>query len=65
VWITQADDPDDIILHAGESVLLDKPGLAVVMALKDASIMTAEPVHLPRSTAQLLRKVLTAEGSAR
>jgi hypothetical protein len=37
-WITQADDRRDIILASGQSFTLDKQGLAVVFALKEAVV---------------------------
>jgi hypothetical protein len=60
VWITQADDHRDIILKPGESVLLDRPGLAVIMALRNATITVAEPVRLASAAADLLRSSLAA-----
>ena len=32
LWITQADDPEDIVLKRGQSFTLDRPGLALVSA---------------------------------
>jgi hypothetical protein len=32
LWITQANDTDDIVVRAGESFVLDRPGLAIVSA---------------------------------
>ena len=50
-WITQANDARDIILSEGESFVLDRPGVSVVYALKDAAIIVgiAQPaVRRPR-----------------
>jgi|HubBroStandDraft_6_1064221.scaffolds.fasta_scaffold3724087_1 hypothetical protein len=32
LWITQASDAKDVVLHDGESFVLDRPGLALVSA---------------------------------
>ena len=38
VWITEEKAAEDILLRAGESFRLARPGLAVVEAFRDASI---------------------------
>ncbi len=38
LWITQEGDPRDVALTAGRSFTLDRKGLAVVYALRDAAI---------------------------
>lgn len=43
LWVTQAGDPDDIMLEAGESVVIDRPGLTLVSAPGRASSLTLEP----------------------
>jgi len=32
LWITQSNDTSDIVVHAGQSFVLDRPGLALVSA---------------------------------
>ena len=38
LWITQADDASDTVLHGGESFVLDRPGLALVSAMSPAHV---------------------------
>ena len=38
VWITLTDDERDVILEAGQSFTIDRPGLTLVSAMGDASI---------------------------
>jgi hypothetical protein len=46
VWITQEGDPRDIILSPGQSFVLDRRGVAVVYALKEAAITVGTPGHV-------------------
>jgi DUF2917 family protein len=43
VWVTQSNDPRDIIVTGGNSFVLDRPGVAVVFAFTDALTLVGEP----------------------
>jgi hypothetical protein len=43
VWITQAGDREDIVLHSGESFVLDRKGLAMVTALLGPATVVLQP----------------------
>jgi hypothetical protein len=43
VWITEQGRPEDIILHAGESVTLQSSGTALIMAFGSADIEVVPP----------------------
>jgi hypothetical protein len=49
VWLTQARDQRDVILTRGQSFILDRKGLAVVYALKDAAIVVGPAGHVTRA----------------
>jgi hypothetical protein len=46
VWVTQADDPRDIVLTRGQSFILDRKGLGVAYALSDAVIVVGPAGHI-------------------
>jgi len=50
VWITLQDDRRDIVLAAGESFSVDRPGLTLVQACRDSRLIVAETD--PRTAAQ-------------
>ncbi len=45
VWITQSNDPRDIVIKGGESFVLDRPGLALVCAAARPAVVA---VDIPR-----------------
>ena len=60
VWVTQDSDPEDHLLGTGESFAFDRPGLAIVQALSDASLLVfdldtapgpAAPAHADATSA--------------
>jgi hypothetical protein len=55
VWITQSNDPRDIVLNAGQSFVLDKPGLALVCAAAGPAMVAVEASLrlLPRARPRL------------
>ena len=42
VWITQDGDARDVIVADGQSFTLDRPGLAIVQALRDSDLLMIE-----------------------
>jgi hypothetical protein len=43
VWVTQANDPRDIILTRGQSFILDRQGLALAYALRETAAIVVGP----------------------
>jgi hypothetical protein len=42
LWITQSNDRDDIVIRAGQSFVLDRPGLALVSAPIGSALVVVE-----------------------
>jgi Protein of unknown function (DUF2917) len=55
VWITQSDDTRDVIVNAGESFVLDRPGLALVAAPIGPATITVASGRRHRPTAKSAR----------
>jgi Protein of unknown function (DUF2917) len=51
LWITQANDSDDIVIEDGQSFMLDRPGLALVSAPVGPAdvVITTEPTAVDRA----------------
>ncbi len=47
IWITQSNDARDIVLEAGESFVLDRPGLALVFAMTDSAVILGPGWQMP------------------
>jgi hypothetical protein len=47
VWITQAEDPNDVFLRAGEAFQLNRDGVALLQACSKAplTMLSIEPSH--------------------
>ena len=45
VWITQEADTRDVFLHAGDSFVLDRAGLALILARQDSALAMRPPVR--------------------
>ena len=43
VWITQQGDARDVFVDSGESFTFDRPGLALVQALRPTQLLVFEP----------------------
>jgi len=43
LWITQEHRTADVILEAGQSAVIDSPGLTLVMALRASTLRVTEP----------------------
>ena len=60
VWITQADDPEDVVLKPGQDFVLNRPGLTLVSApVSRASILIRPATKVsrhPRPSAHELRR---------
>lgn len=46
VWVTQANDSRDILLSKGQSFIVDRKGLTVAFALKEAAIAIGPAGHI-------------------
>ena len=42
VWITQSNDPRDIVIKGGKSFVLDRPGLALVCAAAGPAVVAVD-----------------------
>ncbi len=58
IWITQADDPDDVLLKPGEAFVLDRPGLALVSAPVSPASIVIRPARREAPPARRQPQVL-------
>jgi len=57
VWITQRGDHKDYYVPANGTITLDRPGLALVHALKPAELVVSRPAPQPSLAARVARAV--------
>ncbi len=43
LWITQADDPEDYVLKAGEQFIVTQPGLVLVQGVREGRVRIIPP----------------------
>ena len=43
LWITQDSDPEDRIVEAGQSFVIDRPGVTLVTALLGPAVLVLQP----------------------
>jgi hypothetical protein len=66
VWITQESDSRDIVLKAGESFMLDRPGSALVAPLGEAKLcFKRENARRSESVRKVLTRLLPSFSAAR
>jgi hypothetical protein len=67
VWLTQQDDPRDIVLAAGEAFTLDRGGVALLQALGPGAISIGHARAQTRASAlgALLKAALPGAGRVR
>ena len=65
VWVTQEGDRRDVVLEPGDSILIERDGMAVVSALRDASVdVQAARAGAPRALLAGWRKMLAGSAGA-
>ena len=47
LWITQAGDAEDRIVHGGESFVIERPGLTLATALLGPALLIVQPGRIP------------------
>lgn len=45
LWLTQENDPRDIVLEAGDEALIERDGLSLLSALSDARFVLSSRPH--------------------
>ncbi len=56
VWLTQENDPRDILLESGDSFTFDRQGLALVHALEATSLVVLDAAPAARQVRDVFRQ---------